>query len=272
MTFIKKKDKIKMSSDYLEVFPVSKMERNKDQAVGEKARIDAVIDMIAAYIKNNNLPVGARLPSERALAESFGVSRAAVHEAARVLHVLNILDIRQQGGMFIAEPGSNSRFDYFKLIMQSGKVTMAEIFETRLIMEVECIALAAANITDEQISQLDAIVSSVSIDDPEGFSEADKNLHALIYAASANRAMQILMQTVSTWSMVTRKYSNSFVEVRRLVQTDHENICAALKARDVEKSRESMRAHIMHLMQIYHIEDTIVRSEFAALGKNVESA
>lgn len=235
----------------------------------EKLKTDVVIELILKYIKDNELKAGDRLPSERSLAEMFGVSRPSIRDAAHVLNVVNIIEIRQQGGMFVTEPSFNSRFDYFKLCMQSGEISMAEIFETRMIMEVECIALAAVNITEEQLDAMEETISAVSIYDPEAFSEADKKLHSIIYAATGNRALQLLMQTVSMWAVVTRKVSNSYEEVRRIVHFDHSSIYNALKDRDVERCRESMRQHILHLQQIQHIEDTVIRNEFADLRNKI---
>lgn len=243
-----------------------------DLKLSEKPRSDMIVDSILKYIRDNDLKPGDRLPSERALAERFGVNRATLREAARILSIVNIIEIRQQGGMFVAKPGSSSRFDYFKLCMQSGQISMAEIFETRLIMEVECIALAAANITDEQLDALEGIISSVSIYDPTGFAKADEALHGIIYAATGNRALQLLMQTVSMWTVVSRKFSNSFEDVRRIVHSDHEAIYLALRNRDVERCRECMRQHILHLQKIQDIQDTMLKAEFAKLRQDADLA
>lgn len=43
------------------------------------------------------------------------------------------------------------------------------------------------------------------------------------------------------------------------------NIYHALRARDVEKCRESMRQHIQHLSQIHHISDVVMKEELAKL-------
>lgn len=243
-----------------------------EQSPIEKPKADMIVDLILKYIKDNDLKPGDRLPSERAMAELFGVNRATLREAARILSVVNIIEIRQQGGMFVSKLGSNSRFDYFKLCMQSGQISMAEIFETRLIMEVECIALAAVNITDEQLDALEETISSVSIYDPEGFAKADETLHSIIYASTGNRALQLLMQTVSMWTVVSRRFSNSYEDVRRIVHADHEAIYLALRNHDVDKCRDCMRQHILHLKKIQDIQDTMLKAEFAKLRMDVDAA
>lgn len=146
-------------------------------------KADKVVDLILKYIKDNNLQAGSRLPSERVLVEMFSVGRPAIREATRILSILGIIEIRQQGGMFVADPERRSRLDYFRLYMQSGQISLTEVLETRLILEVECIALAAEHITDEQLDRIGKIISNVSIDDVEGFAEADSTLHSVIYAS-----------------------------------------------------------------------------------------
>lgn len=61
-----------------------------------------VVEQIRASIVTGTLPVGERLPSERELAEMFGVSRPTLREALRVLEAVGLLDIRlgAQGGAF----------------------------------------------------------------------------------------------------------------------------------------------------------------------------
>ena len=228
-------------------------------------KADKVVDLILKYIKDNNLQAGSRLPSERVLVEMFSVGRPAIREATRILSILGIIEIRQQGGMFVADPERRSRLDYFRLYMQSGQISLTEVLETRLILEVECIALAAEHITDEQLDRIGKIISNVSIDDVEGFAEADSTLHSVIYASTGNRALQLLMQTISMWTVISRGFSNSFEEVRQIVHSDHRNIYHALRARDVEKCRESMRQHIQHLSQIHHISDVVMKEELAKL-------
>jgi DNA-binding FadR family transcriptional regulator len=61
-----------------------------------------VVEQIRASILTGTLPIGERLPSERELAEMFGVSRPTLREALRALEAVGLLDIRlgSQGGAF----------------------------------------------------------------------------------------------------------------------------------------------------------------------------
>lgn len=226
---------------------------------------DRAMDLILKTIKDNNMQPGDRLPSEREMSERFCIGRQSIREAIKVLSMMNILEVRKQGGTFVSKSDSSSRYDYFKFYLQSGQISMSEIFETRMILEVECIAQAAKNITQEQLEMIRQSITNVNIDDVEGFAEADRLLHDTIYAATGNRALEILMQTVKMWTVVSQTLTNSYREVRQLVQNDHLEIYMALKKRDSDLCREAMRQHLLHLSRIQYVSDTVIREELAKL-------
>ena len=232
----------------------------KNTKAEKQHKAEKTIDLILRYIKENNLHPGDRLPSERAFSEMFSVGRPVVREAARVLSMLNIIEIRQQGGMFVTDLNDGTPLDCFQLFMKSGQISLAEVMETRMIL-----GLAAKNITDEQLVAIHELLTTVSIDDPDGFAEADSALHRIIYSASGNRALQLLMQTVSMWTAVSRSFSNTFREVRALSHADHQNIYLALSEHDVEKSKASMRQHLLHINSINDIGNTIMKAELSKL-------
>lgn len=119
--------------------------------------------------------------------------------------------------------------------------------------------------TDEQLAAIHELLTTVSIDDPDGFAEADSALHRIIYSASGNRALQLLMQTVSLLTAVSRSFSNTFREVRALSHADHQSIYLALCEHDVEKSKASMRQHLLHINSINDIGNTIMKAELSKL-------
>lgn len=234
-------------------------------APGLSTQSDKALTRILEYIKENRLSAGARLPSEREMSETFEVGRQSVREAIKVLCMMNILEVRKQGGTFVAKPMPNSRYDLFKFYLQSGQISMAEIFEARMALEVECIALAAKNITDSQLEIIRNNVLHVDIDDESAFAEADRELHSTIYTATGNRAFEILMQTVKMWTVVSRSLTNSYREVRTLVQSDHLLIYEALSKRDPGLCREAMRKHMQHVDRLHYVSDIVIREEISRL-------
>jgi DNA-binding GntR family transcriptional regulator len=67
---------------------------------------EEVVEQVRAAIASRSIEAGERLPSERELAEQFGVSRATLREALRALEALGLLEIRPgaHGGAFATAP------------------------------------------------------------------------------------------------------------------------------------------------------------------------
>jgi DNA-binding FadR family transcriptional regulator len=67
---------------------------------------EEVVEQVRAAITSRSIEAGERLPSERELAEQFGVSRATLREALRALEALGLLEIRlgAHGGAFATSP------------------------------------------------------------------------------------------------------------------------------------------------------------------------
>ena len=140
-----------------------------------------------------------------------------------------------------------------------------ELFELRLMLETECIGMAATKITDEQLEHIRQTITGASIDDPEAFSAADIEMHKTIYMATGNLPLQLIMETINGWNVENRQYTNSFVEVRRIVQRDHVDIYCALQHRDPESCRKSMRQHILHLQKIDDISRNALQQSYSNL-------
>ncbi|EXG82775.1 FadR/GntR family transcriptional regulator [Cryptosporangium arvum] len=77
---------------------------------------DDVVDRVRGAILAGSIPAGERLPSERELAEQFGVSRATLREALRALEALGLIEIRvgAHGGAFATEGGSGRTADVLR--------------------------------------------------------------------------------------------------------------------------------------------------------------
>ena len=70
-----------------------------------------VLDWIEAQLRTGHLNVGDKLPGERHLAEQFGISRASVREAVRILDVMGLVRSAtgsgpSSGAVVISEPSS----------------------------------------------------------------------------------------------------------------------------------------------------------------------
>jgi GntR family transcriptional repressor for pyruvate dehydrogenase complex len=112
----------------------------------------------------------ARLPAERELAVRYNVSRPTVREAIIALEVQGLVEVRVGSGAYVVRlPGGDD--------MPGFNITAFELTEARLLVEGETAALAATQITDEEIAELEELLRAIAREnlDPAGSDKADRS-------------------------------------------------------------------------------------------------
>lgn len=139
------------------------------QAAKKNSKIsDQIIDQIRDAILSGRLKPGDHLSSEKELADQFGVSKATMREALRVLEVMGLIEMRKgvSGGIFIAEVGMRTTIHSIINFLHFQSVSIREITMLRYLIEPTVARIAASKVTDQDILNLKRIVG-------ENHSEAD---------------------------------------------------------------------------------------------------
>ena len=202
-----------------------------------------VSNQISRFVQEGSIKPRERLPSERELAEMLNVSRATIREAMIALEIAGVIEIRKGSGIYITDKKP-------ELTPVDVGVGPFEILDTRLIIESEACALAAARITDSEIDILKAAVVEMQEEEkkPDRSEKADMKFHMLVAEASQNSAISAVVK----WLWELRNQSHlSQVFMSRLRQdgihpsiNEHKNIIIALESRDPDKARAAMQHHI----------------------------
>ncbi len=205
-----------------------------------------VATAVAAGITSGQYQVGARLPSERDLAEEFGVSRPTVREAMIALEIRGLVEARPGSGIYVTEAAPTNGGPAPELDIGAFELT-----EARRLFEGEACALAAGVITDEELAELEAILKDMVGENTLATAigeHADRRFHATIARATRNAA--IVMVVENLWDLRYRSPLCAAmlararqVGVRPLIE-DHREILDALIARDPAAARGAMRAHL----------------------------
>ncbi|MEO9969906.1 MAG: FadR/GntR family transcriptional regulator [Hyphomonadaceae bacterium] len=216
--------------------------------MSEKRLYHTIAQAILDMISSGAYPPGTRLPGERDLAERFGVSRVVVREAEISLEAVGLLEIKVGSGAYVLDKQGS-------IGLTLPSISPFELTQTRLLFEPECAALAAKNITDEQIAELEAtikLMGSAPVDSREG-EKADMDFHLLIAQATGNEANVFFLQTL--WRMRTeiecvhKVYSAVCHTDSEHRVNEHSEIMMALKNRDSVAAREAMRGHFSRLLE-----------------------
>jgi len=121
---------------------------------------DNIIAQIRDAILSGKLKPGDRLASEKELIEQFGVSKATMREALRVLEVIGLLEIRKgiAGGAFVAEVDMRTTLHAIVNFLHFRTVSIREITMLRYLIEPSVAQLAATRRTDRDIEKLEQVI------------------------------------------------------------------------------------------------------------------
>lgn len=116
-----------------------------------------VLSQLQDLIIDGTLKGGDKLPPERQMAESLGVSRPALKQALSILEALNIVECRQGDGNYIL-PLTDKLFNPIVLQFYMEKGRVDDILEVRYILEVQTAKLVSLKATSSQIEELEKIL------------------------------------------------------------------------------------------------------------------
>jgi DNA-binding FadR family transcriptional regulator len=122
--------------------------------VSKQTMAEQMAGTIQELILDSDLESGEALPTEPELAEQFGVSRAVVRDATRILMARGLVEVQHGRGVFVTEPENEAFGEALLLALRrvGASAWDVEQFEQMLIPEV--VAFAAASATDEEVTQL----------------------------------------------------------------------------------------------------------------------
>lgn len=157
------------------------------------------------YIARTGLSPGDRLGTEQGLAAEFGVSRPTLREALRLLASSHLIRASRgpRGGIFVAstpnEGIGRSLSESISTMLETQSVSLSELVEARLQLEVPLARLAARNATAETILKLDAAITEQEGKHPasDAFRLADACFHRTIAAAAGND----LLRAFASWTL-----------------------------------------------------------------------
>jgi GntR family transcriptional repressor for pyruvate dehydrogenase complex len=210
---------------------------------------ERIASRLVSLIAERHLRPGDKLPPERELSAAMQVSRPSLREALRALAMLNIVEIRQGSGTYVASLRPEVLVEHFDFVFALDDATFAELLETRKMLEPSLAAAAATNATDEELDRLRACMANAAVgaDDPDAFMQADLELHEIITAAAHNQIIARFMASLTRLGTASRRRTGTLPGVRRQSLQDHQAIVDALLRRDAAAAADIMRQHLENI-------------------------
>ena len=219
-----------------------------------KESLNSIIAKIREYINYKNLEPQDKLPSERMLSEKFGVSRSSVREAIQKLEFYGILKSIPQSGTFVAEIGIIAINGIIDDILRLGASDFKSLVETRILIELKTVRLAATRRTEEDLVQIKSALDAYADKVLKGEDAVQEDLifHLAIARASGNNTMNNMMLIIIPEILINfEKFhvcdKNENDGSRRI--NEHTEIYEAIIAQDTQLAKQKMKAHFKALYE-----------------------
>ena len=205
----------------------------------KRSLVDQALEQLRLRIAQGVWAVGERLPTEPELSAELGISRNTVREAMRVLAFSGLIEIRQGDGSYL-----RSMTDPLGAMRALSHCTLAQAQETRQILEVEAIGLAAQRRTEQDLQGLhQALRTSAALyhGDLEAYISADLVFHARLVDAAHNPALSELYQYFSAIVGAQLRQTLSVSPRRQAVFDLHSALLEAVEQQDPERAKSLCR-------------------------------
>jgi len=218
-------------------------------------------------VRDAGWPAGELLGSESELMERFGVSRAVLREAVRLLEHHQIAAMRRGpgGGLFVTRPGVEATIGAVTLLIERGGITPQHLSELRTALELIAVEQAVERLDDEAVAELEqALAAEESAASAEQLAEIGHDIHDVLARLTGNPVLELLCVVLTRLTRMhqraasgdTRgsgdgKRSGAGRSGKRWyeeVHATHTAIVEAMVARDVGLARHRMRRHLDALM------------------------
>jgi GntR family transcriptional repressor for pyruvate dehydrogenase complex len=207
-----------------------------------------VASSISREIAQGRLRPGDRLPTEHALATTFGVSRNVVREAVAKLRSEGRVWSQQGRGAFVADTTNPTVLSIDHDALQMGDA-FAGLFELRGSLEVHAAALAAHRRSKDDLARMQEALATMTAS-PYGsvqWLKKDLEFHTAIARATGNAYIVQFVGFVSGKvrdSILVAGGSHASDEMARATLVEHQAILTAVKGGDPAAAEQAMRIHL----------------------------
>jgi GntR family transcriptional regulator, transcriptional repressor for pyruvate dehydrogenase complex len=210
---------------------------------------DQIVESLRRQIASGGLGPGQRLPTEKELCETYGVSRPVVREAIGRLKHEGIITSRQGSGAFVTEAGASNVFRLDVGRLERG-AELQHIVELLVAVEVAVAEKAALRRTSAQLAKIKRALQAIdaSIQGGKDGVEEDMLFHRSIANASGNPFFRELTDFLEArarkFIRTARTNSARFVGMPRVVQSEHAAIYESIRRRDPAAARRAAESHL----------------------------
>jgi DNA-binding FadR family transcriptional regulator len=229
--------------------------KSTDVPVGHR-RTEKLSEVLAREIVRDirNLPPSTMLPSEAIMLEKYGVGRASLREALRLLEVQGLVVIRPGpgGGPMVAQVDSIHYGRISSLYYHMSDATYQDVVDARLVMEPMIARLVAERHDREIIKQLQTYLDThAAADYADGTDyqvEDASGFHVMLVGMSGNPVLNLTARSLQE-VLLHRTHGLFPPDAQRRIEQDHANIARAVIKGDAARAERLMRTHMLQYVE-----------------------
>jgi len=202
-----------------------------------------VMQHMRALLRDHGYAYGARLPSERELAQTLNVSRQSIRESLKTLNLMGVVETRHGSGSQITSSGADILQTPFEFLLLIEQPDAEDVYEARELIEVYCAQQAAKRRNDDDLASIEAALNEMR-STPSDTPDPNIRFHEAVARASHNPVLASIMSSLS------EGLRRCIIETREAVLdwqaslAIHEQIFVAIREQDSAAARNAMQQHM----------------------------
>ncbi|MEM6588439.1 MAG: FadR/GntR family transcriptional regulator [Pseudomonadota bacterium] len=222
------------------------------EPVGHESVADAATAQIEDLIASGVLRQGAKLPSERELAEMLGISRPKLREALQVLEERGLVTTKHGEGTFVSALTGQAMLPALLALYGRHEPAFFDYLEYRREQECFAASLAAERATKADKARINDVLKELQRawkdGDADASREADYALHSAIVDASQNATMIHMMASIFELTRQSVFYNRDFLKSidgsGKMLLDQHMALGQAIIDGDVEAAKAAAGDHL----------------------------
>ena len=217
-------------------------------------RTEKVAEVVAREIVHDmrDLEPYTKLPAEAEMLQKYGIGRASLREALRLLEVQGLIVIRvgPGGGPIVAPIDSRNFARMTSLYLFLSGATYRDVVEGRLVMEPVMARLAAERQDVSDLVELQRFIppADAPLADAE-YLQASTDFHGLLSGLSGNPVLDFMGRALKDIYMNRVSEMIFPIEQRQQVESDHAAIAKAITGGEADMAETLMREHMIEYVR-----------------------
>jgi len=226
-----------------------------NEPIKRKLLSDEIAERILNDIKSGALLPGEKIISERELGEKYQVSRTVVRETLKGLIFGGTLEKRADG-TYVRENFNEIISGPVKLILNSGDISVNELYQARIVLEMAIIKLTIVNATEEDFKNMKKyidILEDKNSSKNEKISSFNES-HRCIAEATHNNVISNVYKLIYQLLYKVPRAPLNVEESAKAHKEIYESICA----RDIKRAEAAILNHMKTVAGYFGIKKLFV--------------